>query len=39
MWFEWKCSENINSPSGDQYRIFSRIVEPCKLPWVLCKWD
>jgi hypothetical protein len=22
---KWKCSENINLPSGDQYRIFTRI--------------
>ena len=24
---EWKCSENINSPSGDQYKIFTRILQ------------
>jgi hypothetical protein len=24
---EWKCSENINLPSGDQYRIFTRILQ------------
>ena len=24
---EWKCSENINSPSGDQYRIFTHILQ------------
>ena len=24
---EWKCSENINLPSGDKYRIFTRIFQ------------
>jgi hypothetical protein len=24
---EWKCSENINLPSGDQYRIFTRTLQ------------
>jgi hypothetical protein len=24
---EWKCSEKINSLSGDQYRIFTRILQ------------
>jgi hypothetical protein len=24
---EWKCSENINLPSGDQYRIFTCILQ------------
>ena len=24
---EWKCSKNINSLSGDQYRIFTRILQ------------
>ena len=24
---EWKCSEKINSLSGDQYRILTRILQ------------
>ena len=24
---KWKCSENINLPSADQYRIFTRILQ------------
>jgi hypothetical protein len=28
---EWKCSKNINSPSGDQYRIFTHFTKiTCK---------
>jgi hypothetical protein len=43
---EWKCFKNINSPSGDQYRTFtrilqkcfSRIVEPCR-PLFTVQWN